>query len=112
MAKSVQYPHPQKDPRQSHFEADLVETITSCNSSLTRTIFTVSMSVMLTIWMGKGGGAKTSTGLQTPYLPGPGGYIHSTSIWIENTCTQDKKQEVSFQPLFNKQKKVYTLTPS
>ena len=32
---------------QKYIEADLAEIITACNSSLTRTMFTVSLSVML-----------------------------------------------------------------
>ena len=64
--------------------ADLAENVTSCASSLTRVLLTVSMSVMLITWMGKGGGAKTFTGLQLSLLPGPAGRIHFTTIWIEN----------------------------
>ena len=45
-------------------EADLTETFTSCKSTVSRVTLTVPAEVTLITWMGKGGGAKTSTGLQ------------------------------------------------
>ena len=65
-------------------KADLTETSTFCKTAVSRVTLTVPKEVTLITWMGKGGGAKTSTGLQLSLLPGPAGHIHSTSIWREN----------------------------